>query len=181
MRRLELALHELAVTNLIVKALLPAAVIISLLSSPTTALGRIGESIEECKARYGEPVGEDNDVIQIPNAKLVVFMKAGLAVGVSLIDGRAAMINFQKVEKDSLGIPEPISDTEIETLLAANAVGKWRAVDSPVGKKQWWSEDGKSFAQQDLMRPSLTIMSRAFHEALVDVAQQTEEKYLEGF
>jgi hypothetical protein len=163
------------------KTLLLAALVIGSLSSPTTALGRIGESMDECKARYGEPVGEDNDVIQIPNSKLVVFMKAGLAVGVTLIDGRAAMINFQKVKKDSLGTPEPISDTEIDALLAANAVGKWRAVDSPVGKKQWMSEDGKYFGQQHLVRPSLTIMSRAFDKALVEAAQKKGEIKLEGF
>jgi hypothetical protein len=70
---------------------------IALLALPGNARGRIGETLDECKARYGRPVSIQKDA--------ALFLKNGLTVSVHFIAGKVDQIIYYK--RDPLGSKNP--------------------------------------------------------------------------
>jgi hypothetical protein len=95
------------------KILLFGLLLIALLASPRNSQCRIGENLEECKTRYGNPLEIKKDT--------ALFMRNGMTVSVHFIDGKVDEIRYYKVNpKDSKKTIGP-SEAEVNILLRANA------------------------------------------------------------
>ncbi len=113
------------------KALLLLSVLISL-SSP--ALARIGETREQCEARYGKPVRVDEEYHNTSHEK------AGLAVECYFYEGKCERIAFQHIDMGADGKRLPLTELEVKTLMEANSGGGvWekRLEDSESGSVMW--------------------------------------------
>ncbi|RYD38376.1 MAG: hypothetical protein EOP86_00975 [Verrucomicrobiaceae bacterium] len=98
-----------------------------LLLTAGPARARLGETREECIARYGQPVAETTGLLQ--GAQSVSFAKAGIRVRIEFIDGRAAYLSFSKA-----GLSP---DDELQ-LLESNADGHlWSKAEDYVGRRCW--------------------------------------------
>jgi len=105
------------------KTLLFGLLLITLLASPRNGQCRIGENLEECKTRYGNPVEIKKDT--------ALFIRNGMTVSVHFIDRRVDEIRYYKANpKDSKKTICP-SEAEVNILLRANAqdskilLGSW--------------------------------------------------------
>ncbi|GEP46177.1 hypothetical protein [Brevifollis gellanilyticus] len=96
------------------KALLLLSVLISL-ASP--ALARIGETPEQCEARYGKPVKIEEE------GQAFRYRKAGFNVTCVFRNGACVHMAFSHVA-DAQNEVAPMSESEITTLLTANGSGK---------------------------------------------------------
>lgn len=116
------------------KALLLLSALISL-ASP--ALARIGETREQCEARYGKPVEVSQD-----NAN-TFHEKSGLRVKCHYYEGICDHIMFSNLAKDAEGRRLPLTEIEFKTLLEANSNGQsWKkGVVDPVTHNTLWSSD----------------------------------------
>ena len=76
------------------KTLLFGLLLITLLALPRNSQCRIGETLEECKTRYGKPVEIKKDT--------ALFFKNGMTVSAHFIDGKVDQITYYKTDpKDS--------------------------------------------------------------------------------
>lgn len=99
----------------------------ALLLTGGPARARLGETREECIARYGQPVAETTGLLQ--GAQSISFAKAGIRVRIEFMDGRAAYLNFSKA-----GLSQ---DDELQ-LLESNAGGhRWSKAEEYVGRRCW--------------------------------------------
>ncbi|GEP46178.1 hypothetical protein [Brevifollis gellanilyticus] len=115
------------------KALLLLSVLISL-ASP--ALARIGETREQCEARYGKPVRVDE------KDQRTHHEKAGFQVECHFHEDKCDHLKISHADKDASGEPLPLSDSELTTLLEASSNGKaWEIVvkDDAAGSVFWTS------------------------------------------
>ena len=146
-----------------------------LCSAISPAKARIGETLEQCIARYGNPVRP------IEERMPVTFQKSGLLIGVVFIDGKAAQIMFFKPDQTD-GKLSHLSADEIKALLDANGAGRaWSVSPSRPLDKAWTTADGELFAVYLTARSTLTIRTKAFDEASKAKAREDEKKALEGF
>ncbi|MDB6134783.1 MAG: hypothetical protein JWM59_3026 [Verrucomicrobiales bacterium] len=108
-------------------SLLLSLFIPGLLLTAGPARARLGETREECIARYGQPVAETTGLLQ--GAQSISFAKAGIRVRIEFIDGRAAYLNFSKAG---------LSPDEELQLLESNAGGHlWSKAEEYVGRRCW--------------------------------------------
>jgi hypothetical protein len=85
----------------------------ALLLLPWNAQCRIAETLDKCKARYGNPVEAKKDA--------ALFLKSGLYVSAHFADGKVDEISYyKKSPKDPKESVCP-TDSEAEILLRANA------------------------------------------------------------
>lgn len=91
------------------------------------ARARIGETVEECIARYGEPVAETAGRLQ--GVKSISFAKAGIRVRIEFVDDKAAFLSFARHGMDA---------TEEQKLLDSNAgVLSWGGASDYAGRRCW--------------------------------------------
>lgn len=91
------------------------------------ARARIGETVEECIVRYGDPVAETTGRLQ--GVKSVSFAKAGVRVRIEFVDDKAAFLSFARHGMDA---------SEEQKLLDSNAGGlKWNGVAEYIGRRCW--------------------------------------------
>lgn len=148
------------------KALLVACTIVLLAS--VSAYARIGETLEQCIERYGDPLKNDSS-----NA---MFSKAGVYVYAHFFEGKADMITFRKIEEDVLERPVELSQTEINVLLSSNGQGhEWAKQNSPSMDSDWKTDDGKVLAHYTFMDHVL-IVATAEYMARAAAAKDAEEK-----
>ncbi len=95
----------------------------------TPVLARIGETPEQCEARYGAPY--------ISKEEATYHNKAGFHVVCTYAQGKCAQITFTHTQDDNRR-STPLSEAEITTLLKANSGGKtWKEA----GEDSWETED----------------------------------------
>jgi hypothetical protein len=145
---------------------------IALLALPRNARGRIGETLDECKARYGTPVSIQKDA--------ALFLKNGLTVSVHFIAGKVDQIIYYK--KDPLGSKKSVSPSEAETmiLLQVNAQDTpWELGLSQHHSELWWNKGKGLSGLRTLQALTISIddpaANKAYHE------QRAVKKNLEGF
>lgn len=133
---------------------------------------RLGETPEECKARYGDPVGAT------PKDETYAYSKAGMNVGIVFRSGKAAMLVIQKSDQKT-----PLGSAEILTLLKANGGDlEWLMVEGGEdSKKSWKTPDGKRAANYDHSSSRLVIFQVEAMKKEADKQQQESAKALEGF
>lgn len=143
------------------------------LTFASTAVARIGETLEQCQVRYGKGIPADGRFL---------FRKAGFYIIIEFYDGKADMIAFRKVEKNILGISAPISDNEIQNLLKQNGGGQtWKKAEEVMFDSGWRTEDEKLLAAYSMMEHFVGIFT--LDHSLRETAKKKakEDKKLEGF
>jgi hypothetical protein len=142
-----------------------------------TAQARLGENADQLVARYGQPLKESDqksEGVKVASAD-VVFQKGGFQVSITLIDGVSVSENFWKLNG------EPLSLTEVRTLLAANTQGHgWEAPVVVHGEKVWLRDDSAT-ARLDATGTSLLIKSKELIAAQAEAKKVAQKPTLEGF
>jgi len=122
-----------------------------------SASARLGETYEQCVARYGPPVAETAGLLQ--GAKSVSFAKAGIRVRVEFLGGKAAFLSFSK---------HGLTPDDELLLLDSNAgVQVWSTVQEFVGRRCWIAPA----LDQDEPRYANSYISGA--TAWLDIASKT--------
>ena len=115
------------------------------------------------------------------------FEKAGLQVVVTVYEGKAVQVMYSKLKKDALGRPEPLSTTEIKTLLDANGQGEaWdKAVSELVAPNTegWLAKlkTGLVIATHNKQSQTLSIITKDFNSLVAGGSKKEERQALEGF
>lgn len=142
---------------------------------PLSASARIGETYDQCKARYGDPID------QATNATYF-FKKSGLYFSISFHEGVADCITFRKVAENEINIADEISDNEIAQLMTANAGGRpWKKSKLINMNRTWFTEDGQVFCEYHSMDHFLVIGARGYFERKAAAKKAKEDQNLQGF
>jgi hypothetical protein len=137
------------------------------------ALARIGETPEQCTARYGKPISDDGSVS--------VYVKAGFIIVAQFHQGKAEMLLVGKQERDILEKSIPMSAAEIKTVLDANANGSdWELVGKVIDQ-EWATKDKLIVAVYKPMDRQLTIATEACLTRSAAEKAAKEKQNLEGF
>lgn len=145
-----------------------------LFSFPYETSARIGETFEQCKERYGDPVHADST--------LTGFVKSGMRIIVSFYNDKVSLIAYKKMKEDILGNPEEITDNEKQILLDANSGGKkWVKMNVISMREQWATEDSELFANYDPMERGLMIATKGHLERMKQQTQDKEREKLKDF
>ncbi|MEI6634897.1 MAG: hypothetical protein WCP22_13925, partial [Chlamydiota bacterium] len=143
--------------------------------SARCALGRIGETPEQCTSRYGESIKTGED-------KSMIFKKSGLLIMVDFYDGKADMINFSKAQRNILGKAEKLSENEIQTLLKSNGADRtWKKRDILSMNEEWETEDGVLLAHLESLENFLIVTTKDHMTRAEAKKKQKEDKNLGGF
>jgi len=149
-----------------------AATIIMLTAS--AALARIGESPDECRARYGEPVDSK------PGS--AIYVKNGVIICAEFHAGKADLILYVKEKTDALGTSAAFSDTEILTLLKSNAGGQeWQSLAAENLHPEWATKNGSIKARLDTSKNQLMVATRACLDRKAKEKAEAEKSNLGGF
>ena len=116
------------------KRLLFGLLLVAILALARNTQCRIGETLEQCKTRYGKPVEIKKD--------RALFLKNGMTVSAHFVDGKVDQITYYRTDpKDSKKKLCP-SDAEIEILLLANAHdGSWKMELARRNHAIWWNKE----------------------------------------
>ena len=154
------------------KTLLFGLLLITLLALPRNTQCRIGETLEECKTRYGKPVEIKKDT--------ALFFKNGMTISAHFIDGKVDQITYYKADpKDSKKTICP-SDAEVDILLQANAQeGPWKMELARRNHAIWWNKDRGLAASRTPQELVISIHYPDTYKAYQE--RQAALKNLEGF
>ncbi len=97
------------------------------LARPRAAQARLGETREECAARYGAPVAEV--AARLQGAAGATFTKGDIRIRIEFVDGRAAFISFSR-----RGLTQELRQQLLE--LNAGALA-WNAPGEFLGRTCW--------------------------------------------
>lgn len=98
-----------------------------LLSGASHALARLGETKEECVARYGEPVASTPALLS--GAESLSFLKNQVRIRVEFLNNRAVFISFMR---------QDMSSNDQQQLLEANRGDLvWSSPEDYAGRKFW--------------------------------------------
>src|ERR1700690_1327563 len=115
----------------------------------------LGETMDQCIARYGQPVPQVTTPPGLPG-KSVSFKKNGYVIMVAFLKGIAGFETIFKEDESEL------SDKEIEAILQAdNAGGKWGKPEQINSKNErgWSREDGATAVYEPSKR-CLALVSK---------------------
>ena len=143
---------------------------------PGVAFARIGETLEQCKARYGEPIIQEN------THGMYVFIKSGFYIMVGFgADKKVACITYRKTTKDDLGQPQEIADEEIQIILKLNSNKKWgRVLEISFTNKLWTNEDKSYGANYDMLENTLVITNYEFAKKFQDKMKEIDKDKTNG-
>jgi hypothetical protein len=142
------------------------------------ASARLGETPEQCIARYGELIRVEKD------RNLHCYRKNGINIEIRFKDGKAGSIDFFKEASAPNGGTAPLSVLETAALMTANDGGsKWKQLPPKPGDvdQVWFTEDGKCYAE--FWKESLTLHMATveFQRFLRQEAQDGENEKLKSF
>ena len=154
------------------KTLLFGLVLITLLALPRNSQCRIGETLEECKTRYGKPVEIKKDT--------ALFFKNGMTVSAHFIDGKVDQITYYRTDpKDSKKTICP-SDAEVDILLQANAHdGSWKMELAHRNHAMWWNKERGLAASRSPQELVISIHHPDTYKAYQE--RKAAVRNLEGF
>ena len=127
---------------------------------------RIGETLEECKVRYGEVFAEQ----ELNGIPAFGFMKSDYLIMVTFHGGYASSVTIGKTSQ------EKITANEIDILLKANG-GEKQWIELP--DDSWKTEDGEILA--NYMDPVLVVTTADFEKLLDEATKREEAEKLDGF
>lgn len=138
---------------------------------------RLGETEDQCIARYGTPTQVANPGADgtIDNYRTLYFSKGDYSISAAFLNGHCGVFAIQKSDKSDL------SSNEIQILLDANSDGHtWKKSDEISVDQNWIRDDGCK-AEYTTLSHYLVLMSK---EILTDstVKQKADEaQKLNGF
>lgn len=144
-----------------------------LLTLPASA--RLGETKDQCIARYGKPDA-------ISDADATVFKKNEFFIIIRFFEGSADSINIRKFDSPASTRFGKLSDIEIKTLLEANGGGKkWVELDALGMSRQWKTQDENLSAWYSVMKGDLTVATKENLERNAKRMADEQQKALKGF
>jgi hypothetical protein len=136
----------------------------------STLFARIGETEQECAARYGEPSE------RLPNNSLL-YRKSGLFILITFFNGKADSIAYRKIAKVSR-----FSENEIEILLKNNSGGvPWQEREGTSVNREWLTENGELLATYITHKHSLMVTTKDYLARWKAKKEAKEVQNLEGF
>jgi hypothetical protein len=136
---------------------------------------RIGETPQECAARYGQP-------IKTLQEDMLLYEKAGLGVIVTFYKGKADAIAYRKIAENALGKGEKISDNEIEFLLKSNSGDTpWKKRSVISRNREWESENSNLLATYITFENLLVVATQDYLAREKAKKNAKEGKTLDGF
>lgn len=143
----------------------------------TPLQARLGETLAECSARYGEPLEA--------NSTPLVWTKAGMRISAWFTqDGQCEKISYQKITE-----PKSFTSTEIEVLMDANRNNRtWKPSKSDAGLfrkgflDRWWeTTEGWFHCQHQQSDQILTFMTAYRRDQeRKEAAQEAQKKAAEA-
>lgn len=159
------------------KRCLPALVLSALLAPASH--GRVGETLEECRARYGPETGKDEA------KKLVCFHKSGLTVAATFEKDRVAWLMIQKDRAAGAAWAAwaGLVDDQIDALQMANGGNsKWRIIGKPDPLTTIWRTDDKArYALYSVTGGALIISNSEWWEKAKKQLEAERKQQVEGF
>lgn len=141
------------------------------------AEARIGETLEQCKARYGEATAI---TAKPPAEEAYRFVRSGILVVVFMVNKRVDLIMYRPVASSG-ALPE-LSETQRDFFLSANGDGVgWNAVPGVRVTLDWLRSDGKVGASYDPADGVMMVMTVAYRNAHREQEAAAEKKALNGF
>lgn len=135
---------------------------------------RIGETVDQCKARYGQ-------ILNIMPNGIHVYEKHPFRVVCGYSEGVCVYIGFLNSERDVLDNPLPMSETQIQTILDANSKGRsWVKRQVISLHKEWQTSDGYLCAVYSFEN-LLLISTKAEMDRSNAETVENEKKKLKGF
>lgn len=139
------------------------------------ALGRIGETVDQCSARYGNPIRID------PATGFHSYQRGGMDIICKFTEGKCALIVFTHSQRDALGHGTALTADEIDALLVANSAGKaWNKRLTAPGQS-WSLSDGSALAQYDVGKHVLAIITTAENSQDAARSAEASRQRLKGF
>ncbi len=136
---------------------------------------RIGETRDQCVARYGtsEKAGDP---------QIMLFKKSGFSIGVQFHDDKAEILLITKIETDVLDRPVAMTEVEIETILKANGGDKeWKVQGRPGTTRTWTTADGSLTAVYRSSENKLILITKEAADRADAEKAAKDKKNLEGF
>ncbi len=150
-------------------------VLICSLVLPQISFARLGETLDQCEARYGRKTGELVAVAGVDSAteKVFTFIKDHINIAVVFRDDVSIREVFTAQPGDSL------SESRVEDLLNANADGStWKMTVESVasGWRKYERTDGKALAAYEWENTSFGRRGKSLNiRAWKDVAKKASE------
>ena len=138
------------------------------------AFARLGETEDQCVARYGPVVLRDTDSspLKLP---LLAFAKNGFTFGALMLNAKVGLLTIQKTDKSSF------SDNELDLFLAANSAGqKWIRSDDISVNQDWVRDDGAK-AEYNPFAHTFGFASKEYLAAMAEATKADETKKTSGF
>ncbi len=139
---------------------LPLALFV-FLASTGTALARLGETIDECEARYGEIRERIKPQFPLSDEYAIVFIKSGIRIVIEYKDEKAWKLNYE-------GGPD-LAANFAALLRSNNDDQDWGGPMEVFGKKFWVRPDAKAHAvgitESNRKKNTLTVVDDDFLKA----------------
>ena len=135
-----------------------AIILFSLLTIPLRA--NLGETVEQCVARYGKPIGYSEANAKIPFGT-VAFTATGYTLIVFLINNKEVGARVSKVDKSAF------TDAEMKTIMGADSAGSpWTPTPSDDPTCLQWTRGDKATVLYDKARRMLIFTSEEMANAM---------------
>jgi len=135
-----------------------AIILFSLLTIPVRA--NLGETVEQCVARYGRPIGYSEAGAKSPFGT-VAFTATGYTLIVFLINNKEAGARVSKLDKSAF------TDAEMKTILGADSAGSpWIPAASNDPTCLRWTRGDKATVLYDKEKRMLIFTSEEMANAL---------------
>jgi hypothetical protein len=139
---------------------------------------RLGEILDQCIARYGDPVPQ-KEKTPVPGGvgdSMAVFHKNGFILTMIFLKGT---VGAEVVSKDD---GSDLSDNEEQNLLDADSASmQWTKPDGVDPTGTVWFRDDKAVARYDIVQHALTLESKEFWDAAQAKKKADEDNSTKGF
>jgi hypothetical protein len=135
-----------------------AIILLCLLTVPLRA--NLGETVGQCMARYGKPVGYSEASAKSPFGT-VAFTATGYTLIVFLINNKEVGARVSKLDKSAF------TDAEMQTIMGADSVGlSWTSMPSDDPTCMRWTRGDKATVLYDKVKHMLIFTSEEMANAL---------------
>ena len=186
-------LRQLGTSNLklmLVSARLKWIIALATLA-PLHADARLGETLEQCIARYGpEQRLERSEFKLYRKSKIVAFSRGGMRIVAEIVDGKTAAIVFAREDRTKVSLTggndeantQPLAESEIAKLLSASSNSKhWKRLRTPSTQMAWATADGTLMASYSTQTGRLLITNSETMRTWSARNQNAENADLSGF
>ena len=140
--------------------------LLTLLCLALSTQARIGETLDDCIKRYGEP--------QRPQPKTLLFHKSDIAITCYFVDGLCVQLSYKKLDSATR-----LNEREVEILRIANGT-KWQVWQPGSPPPIYWRNE-LCECVWDRNTGLLQFETLAEKKRKADARRTEEKKLLEGF